>query len=149
LPKLPFFLVKTAVVQLLFFRKPDCFSDKTLCASIKLTIWLANSRSKTFDKKGRMAIGRYSVLDLGIGNIFGILQDLGNVEVVMQQFKMCVITGRILGRITFKNFGFISSKPVALNLKLKIDLRTSYWLTQFKLKIISQLFLSQDSRDVR
>jgi len=62
---------------------------------------------------------------------------------------MCVITGRILGRITFKNFGFISSKPVALNLKLKIDLRTSYWLTQFKLKIISQLFLSQDSRDVR
>jgi len=33
---------------------------------------------------------------------------LGNVEVVMEQFKMCVITGRILRRISFKNFGFIS-----------------------------------------
>jgi len=96
-----------------------------------------------------MAIGRYSVPDLGIGNIFVIFQDLGNVEVVMEQFKMCVITGRILGRISFKNFGFMSSKPVALDLMLKIDLRTSHWLTQLKLKIISQLILSQDSRDVR
>jgi len=127
-------------VQLLFFRKPDYFSDKILCASKKLT---------TFDKKGRMAIGRYSVPDLGIGNIFAFFQKLGNVEMVMEQFKMCVITGRILGRISFKNFGFISSKPVALNLMLKIHLRTSHWLTQLKLKIISQLFLSQDSRDVR
>jgi len=47
---------------------------------------------------------------------------LGNVEVVMEQFKMCVITGRILGRISFKIFGFISSKPVALDLMLKIYL---------------------------
>jgi len=142
-------IFKTAVVQLLFFRKPDCFSDKTLCASIKLTIWLAINRSRTFDKKGRMAIDRYSVPDLKIGNIFAIFQDLGNVEVVMEQFKMCVITERILGRISFKNFGFISSKPVALDLMLKIDSRTSHWLTQLKLKVISQLFLSQDSRDLR
>jgi len=88
-------IFKTAVVQLLFFRKPDCFSDKTLCASIKLTIWLAINLLRTFDKKGRMAIGRYFVPDLGIGNIFPIFQDLGNVEVVMQQFKMCDITGKI------------------------------------------------------
>jgi len=47
---------------------------------------------------------------------------------------MCVITERILGRISFKNFGFISSKLVALDLMLKIDLRTSHWLTQLKLK---------------
>jgi len=59
------------------------------------------------------------------------------------------MTGRILGRISIKIFGFISFKPVALDLVLKIDLRTLQWLTQLKLKIISQLFLSQDSRDVR
>jgi len=93
-------IFKSAVVQLLFFQKPDGFSDKILCAPIKLTIWLAINLSRTFDKKGRMAIGRYSVPDLGIGNIFAIFQDLGNVEVVMEQFKMCVITGRILGRIS-------------------------------------------------
>jgi len=78
-----------------------------------------------------MAKGRYSVPDLGIGNIFAIFQDYGNVEVVMEQFKMCV-TGRIFGRISFKIFGFISSKPVALDLMLKIKLRTSHWLTQLK-----------------
>jgi len=125
---------KTAVVQLLFFRKTDYFSDKILCASIKLTIWLAINRSRTFDNKGWMAIGRYSVHDFGIGNIFAIFQDLRNVEVVIEQFKMCVITRRILGRISFKNFGFISSKSVALDLMLKMDLRTSHWLTQLKLK---------------
>jgi len=35
-----------------------------------------------------MAIGRYSVPDLGIGNIFAIFQDLGNVEVVMEGFVL-------------------------------------------------------------
>jgi len=54
-----------------------------------------------------MEIGRYSVHDFGFGNIFAIFQDLRNVKVVMDQFKMCVITGRILGRISFENFGFI------------------------------------------
>jgi len=93
-------IFKITVVQLLFFRKLDSFSDKILCASIKLTIWLAVNRLRTFDKKGGMAIGRYSVPDMGIGNIFAIFQDLGNVKVVMEQFKMCVITGRILGRIS-------------------------------------------------
>jgi len=81
-------IFKTVVVQLLFFRKPDCFPDKILCASIKVTIWLAINRSRTFDKKGRTAIGRYSVPDLGIGNIFAIFQDLGNVEVVMEGFVL-------------------------------------------------------------
>jgi len=81
-------IFKTAVVLFLFFRKPHCFLDKILCASIKLTICLAINRSRTFDKKGRMAIGRYSVPDLGIGNIFAIFQDLGNVEVVMEGFVL-------------------------------------------------------------
>jgi len=36
---------------------------------------------------------------------------------------MFVITGRILERISFKNFGFISSKTVSLDLMLKIDFR--------------------------
>jgi len=49
---------------------------------------------------------------------------------------MCVITGRILRRISFKNLGFISYTPVALDLMLKIDFKTSHWLTQLKLKNI-------------
>jgi len=113
------------------------------------SIWLAINRSRTLDKKGRMAIGRYFVPDLGIGNIFAIFQDLENVEVLMEQFKMCVVTGRFLGRNSFRNFGFVSFKPISLDLMIKIDLRTSHWLTQLTLQIISQLFLSQDSRDVR
>jgi len=55
-----------------------------LCASIKLTIWLAINRSRTIDKNGSMAKGRISVPDLGIGNIFAIFLFF----IFIKKFKM-------------------------------------------------------------
>jgi len=51
--------------------------------------------------------------------------------------------GNVYGNSIFINFGFMSSTPVAFDLISNIDLRTSDSVTHAKLKLLSQVPLSQ------
>jgi len=105
----------TADVQLLLLRKTDCFSFNNFLDIKKFEICGAMSRSRAFDKNGRISTGLYSFLALGIGIIFAIFQESGEVKVIRDVLKMWVITGYITGKIIFSNFGLILSRPVAFD----------------------------------
>jgi len=53
-----------------------------LLTDIKLFICDATIFSNTFERNGRIDIGRYSLFDLGIGIILAVSQQSGNVDVV-------------------------------------------------------------------
>ena len=71
-------------------------------------------------------MGRKSLLALGMGIILALFQDSGKMEVVKIVLKMSVITGSIVGKISLRKRGLISSDPVALELIDIIERYTSH-----------------------
>ena len=71
---------------------------------------------KTFDMKGKMATGRYSFGDFGIGIILAFFHNTGKSDKIQLNTKQKC--GNSLGNKDFTNIGWISSKPTALDLIL-------------------------------
>jgi len=76
-----------------------------ILTDIKLFICDAKMFSNTFERYGRIDIGRYSLFDLGIGIILGFFQQSGNVDVVKAVLNVCVRKGISLGSRIFINLG--------------------------------------------